>query len=152
MNGLGGRFSYNFTENFALDTEASFFPETHLGNDQIGQKTQAFAGIKSGKRFNHIGFFAKARPGVMFIGEVTSSLDCKAGRNFTVCRPNHNNFAFDTGGIIEVYPTKHAIIRLDVGDTIIRLKRTGGGLLFPAETITNTTHNFQASIAFSYRF
>ena len=32
VNGLGGRFGYNFNKNLALDTEFSFFPETHLGN------------------------------------------------------------------------------------------------------------------------
>src|ERR1044072_5710960 len=50
VNGLGGRFGYNFNRNLALDTEFSFFPETHLGNRQFGQKTQAFAGIKAGAR------------------------------------------------------------------------------------------------------
>src|ERR1051325_6124325 len=46
VNGLGGRFGYNFNENLALDTEFSFFPETHFGNRQVGQKTQAFAGVR----------------------------------------------------------------------------------------------------------
>lgn len=151
VNGIGARMGYDFTENIALDAEASFFPETHLGNNQFGQKTQAFVGVKAGKRFNRFGLFAKARPGVMFIGEITSSLDCSAGRNFTVCRPNHNNFAFDAGGVAEFYPTKRAIIRVDVGDTIIRLKQSGG-LLFLAQSTTNTTNNFQASIGFGYRF
>ncbi len=152
VNGVGARIGYNFTESFALDAEANFFPETHFGNNQLGQKTQAFIGVKAGKRFERFGLFAKARPGVMFIGEITSSLDCNDGRNFTVCRPNHNNFAFDAGGVAEFYPTQRAIIRVDVGDTIIRLKQSGGGLLFPAPSTTNTTNNFQASIGFGYRF
>ncbi len=152
VNGIGARIGYDFTENIALDAEANFFPETHFGNNQLGQKTQAFVGVKAGKRFERFGLFAKARPGVMFIGEITSSLDCNAGQNFTVCRPNHNNFAFDAGGAAEFYPTKRAIIRVDAGDTIIRLKQSSGGLLFPAPSTTNTTNNFQASIGFGYRF
>lgn len=152
VNGIGARLGYNFTDNIALDAEANFFPETHFGNNQLGQKTQAFVGVKAGKRFERFGLFAKARPGVMYIGEITSSLDCSAVRNGTVCRPNHNNFAFDAGGVAEFYPTKRAIIRVDVGDTIIRLKQSGGGLLFPAPSTTNTTNNFQASIGFGYRF
>ncbi len=151
VNGLGARIGYNFTENFALDVEANFFPETHFGNNQLGQKTQGFIGVKAGKHFERFGLFAKARPGVMFIGEFTSSLDCSAVRNGTVCRPNHNNFAFDAGVVAEFYPTKRAIIRLDLGDTIIRLKQSGG-LLFSAPATTNTTNNFQASIGFGYRF
>src|SRR5215213_10428825 len=59
INGLGGRFGYNFNKNFALDSEFSFFPETHLGNQQVGQKTQAFAGVRAGARTNRVGVFAK---------------------------------------------------------------------------------------------
>src|SRR5215207_2060457 len=76
VNGLGGRFGYNFNKHLALDTEFSFFPEAHLGNRQSGQKTQAFAGIRAGARTNRVGVFAKVRPGVMFIGEVTSGFNC----------------------------------------------------------------------------
>ena len=157
VKGLGGRAGYNFTENFALDAEASFFPETALGNEQFGQKTQAFVGIKAGARNKRAGVFAKARPGVMFIGEVTSGFDCDRGTSVTVCRPEHNAFAFDAGGVVEFYPSSRAILRVDAGDTIIRLRRgvaPSGGLIFanPAQPSTNTTHNFQVSVGFGYRF
>src|SRR5919205_1955589 len=71
VNGLGGRFGYNFDKHFALDAEFSFFPETHLGNRQAGQKTPAFARVKAGARKGRGGLFAKARAGGMFIGEGT---------------------------------------------------------------------------------
>lgn len=153
-NGLGGRFGYNFNEHLALDTEFNFFPETALGNEQVGQKTQAFVGIKAGARAQHAGLFVKARPGIMFIGELTSGFDCTQRQAISVCRPEHNNFALDVGGVAEVYPSAHTVLRLDVGDTIVRLKQvTGGALLrIPTQTVSDTTHNLQISVGFSYRF
>jgi len=50
VNGLGGRLGYNFNRYVALDAEASFFPARHLGNDQLGEKAQAFLGVKAGAR------------------------------------------------------------------------------------------------------
>jgi len=151
LNGVGGRFTYNFTKNFALDTEASFFPSDTLGNNQFGQKAQAFAGVRAGGRTRYVGVFAKARPGVMFLGDSTSGFRCNSSG--LVCRPNHNNLAFDAGAIVEFYPTSRAIIRVDAGDTIVRQRNVGGlGFFGPVPSSTNITHNFQASIGFGYRF
>lgn len=153
VNGIGGRFAYNFTKNFALDTEASFFPSDKLGNNQFGQKAQAFAGLRAGGRTRYVGAFAKARPGVMFLGDATSGFSCSTITSGRICRPSHNNFAFDAGGIVEFYPTRRSIIRVDAGDTIIRQGNVAGiGLFSPATSTTETTHNFQVSIGFGYRF
>ncbi|HEX8179797.1 MAG TPA: outer membrane beta-barrel protein, partial [Pyrinomonadaceae bacterium] len=141
VNGLGGRIGYNFNDHFALDAEASFFPETHLGNEQIGQKAQAFVGLKAGARTKHVGLFAKARPGVMFIGEFTTGFNCSSSTSLTICRPKHNNFALDAGGVFEFYPSARTIIRLDAGDTIIRERQTTRGVFTPAPTTNATTHN-----------
>jgi hypothetical protein len=153
INGLGGRFGYNFNPHLALDAEFSFFPETHLGNQQFGQKTQAFAGVKAGTRTRYVGVFAKARPGVMFIGEVTSGFSCSSNSLGRTCRPSHNNFALDAGGVLELYPSARTIVRLDAGDTIVRIRNaTGGSLLLGSTAAGDTTHNFQFSIGFGYRF
>jgi hypothetical protein len=151
-HGLGGRFGYNFNRHLALDTEFSFFPETHLGNEQFGQKTQTFVGVKAGARTKHLGAFVKARPGLMFIGELTSGFSCNRNGVVTTCRPEHNNFALDLGSVVEVYPSARTIIRLDVGDTIVR-ERQATPVLFGSQGVaSNTTHNFQVSVGFSYRF
>ncbi len=153
VNGLGGRFGYNFHKHFALDTEFSFFPETHLGNRQFGQKTQAFVGVKAGTRTRRVGVFAKARPGVMFIGEITSGFNCNGTSFGQTCRPSHNNFALDAGGVLEFYPSPRSIIRLDAGDTIVHLRTaTGSFLLGTPAGASDTTHNFQFSVGFGYRF
>lgn len=153
VNGLGGRFGYNFNKHLALDAEFGFFPETHLGNRQAGGKTQAFAGVRAGARTSRVGVFAKARPGVMFIGEVTSGFSCSGTSFGRTCRPQHNNFALDLGGVLELYPSARTIVRFDAGDTVVRLRSATAGLLTGGPTATtDTTHNFQFSVGFGYRF
>ncbi len=152
INGLGGRFGYNFNKHLALDTEFAFFPETHLGNRQFGQKTQAFAGVKAGARSRYAGIFVKARPGVMFIGEVTSGFNCSGTSFGRTCRPSHNNFALDAGGVLELYPSARAIVRLDAGDTIVRIRNATNGVIGSPVATSDTTHNFQFGVGFGYRF
>jgi hypothetical protein len=151
--GLGARFGYNLNENFALDAETAFFPRRHLGNDQGGQNVQGFVGIKAGARSKYVGLFAKVRPGVMFIGTSTSGFDCDTRDDFRVCRPERNHLALDAGIVAEVYPSSRTIIRVDLGDTIVRFKSAGRNVFNGAETSsTNVSHNFQASVGFGYRF
>ncbi len=60
----------------------------------------------------------------------------------------------DLGGIVEFYPSKRSIVRVDAGDTIVRF-RGESATISPFSTISipgDTTHNFQVSIGFSYRF
>lgn len=153
VNGVGGRLGYNFNKHYALDAEASFFPETKLGNSQLGQKAQGFVGIKAGKRTKYAGLFAKARPGVMFIGELTSGFDCSRTSFGSTCRPEHNNFAFDAGAVAEFYPSRRSIIRLDVGDTIVHIRRaTRNVFAGTSQTTDGFTHNLQIGIGFGYRF
>jgi hypothetical protein len=153
VNGLGVRFGYNFIKHIGVDAEASFFPERHLSNNQIGQKAQGFVGVKTGVRSRYVGVFAKARPGVMSIGEVTSSFNCSRDSFGTICRPRHNNLAFDVGTVLEIYPSSRTIIRFDAGDTIVRIRNATSGALFINPQITsNTTQNFQFSVGFGRRF
>ena len=151
--GLGLRFGYNLTEHIAVDAETAFFPRRHLGNEQFGQNVQGFAGVKAGARSKYVGLFAKARPGVMFIGESVSGFDCGTRADITVCRPERNHLALDAGVVAEVYPSSRTIIRVDLGDTIVRFRNAGRNVFNGAQTTSSdVTHNFQASIGFGYRF
>jgi hypothetical protein len=152
VNGIGGRVAYNLDEHLAVEAEASFFPETHLGNNQLGQKVQAFMGIKSGVRSRYIGVFVKARPGVMFIGEITSAFNCSGSGAATICSPSHNNLALDLGGILELYPSSRTLIRFDADDTMVRIRRATIGIFSNPPAISDTTNNFQFSVGFGYRF
>ncbi|HEX8128117.1 MAG TPA: outer membrane beta-barrel protein [Pyrinomonadaceae bacterium] len=153
VSGVGGRLGYNFNEHFALDAEANFFPRTKFGNDQIGQKAQGFVGVKAGGRTKYAGLFAKARPGVMSITEITTGFDCNRTSFGSVCRPSHANFALDVGAVAEFYPSRRSIIRLDVGDTMIHLRRATRDFFGQTtRTSSDFTHQLQISIGFGYRF
>jgi hypothetical protein len=151
--GVGGRVGYNFNKYLALDAEANFFPSDAFGNDQTGQRAQGFVGLKAGARSKYAGLFAKARPGVMFIGETTSGFNCSRRQDFTSCRPSHNHFALDAGAVAEFYPTRRSIIRLDVGDTMVNVRQATRNIFNQTTTTTSEwIHQLQIGIGFSYRF
>ena len=142
--GVGGRFTYNFSDQIALDSELNYFSTSEVDLN----RTQGLFGIKAGGRFGSpsVGLFAKARPGFMrFHGR----------RQPGVSVDGTTKFALDLGGVVELYPSKRVMVRIDVGDTIIfyngetirRLSLPGG----PQEQL-GTSHNLQASIGIGFRF
>jgi hypothetical protein len=154
VRGLGGRLAYNFTDNVAVDAEGTFFPEAHFGNEEFGQKTQGFIGVKAGVHNKWAGVFAKARPGVMSFGEFSSRGSCTRIPLGSSCTVSHEkDFALDLGGVVEFYPAERVIIRADVGDTIIRFPERNLGLFSnPSFIPAETKHNFQVSIGVGWRF
>lgn len=169
--GFGGRIAYNVSNNVAVEAEVNFFPNADtFGNDFYGDgnSIQGLFGAKVGKRFEKVGVFAKARPGFLSAShgdlEEIPGIGCllifppPAGC-FEPVRKTH--FAFDIGGVVEVYPTKRTIIRFDAGDTIIRFSDRRVPVVFSSisssfvgamPVTAETTHNFQASIGVAYRF
>jgi len=151
--GLGARLTYNLNEHFALDAEGSLFPRTSLGNSQTAQNVQGFAGVKAGARSKYVGVFAKVRPGVMWIGNSVSGFDCSSRGTFNVCRPERNHLALDAGVVTEFYPSSRTIVRVDLGDTIVRFRSAGRNVFDGTQvSSSNVSHNFQAGIGFGYRF
>jgi hypothetical protein len=173
--GFGGRFGYNVNENIAVEGELNFFPSAKTFTGEVGFSTVAeifgdghnlegLFGMKAGKRFERVGIFAKARPG--FLSESNGGLQPQQeGICILIFPPPAGCFdakrktflAFDVGAVVEVYPSKRTVIRIDAGDTMVRVgERTVpvafsthlGALPVPAET----THNFQASVGFAFRF
>jgi hypothetical protein len=139
--GFGGRLTYDFNDNFALDGEAAYFPQNPSGN--FGQ-TVALAGLKAGYRSEKVGVFGKVRPGVVHFG----------GDFFkTYNGQSQSHFAVDVGGVLEFYPSQRVVVRVDLGDTIIPFGQdTIRGPLPPFITRPGTTHNFQASVGVGFRF
>jgi hypothetical protein len=163
--GFGGRFGYKLSKYFTLEAEANFFP--HDGVLDGGKKSQAFFGVKAGKRFENFGVFAKARPG--FVNYSRGDYQF-AGPCITVFPPpigcyqpvGQTNFAIDLGGVFEYYPSRRTIIRFDAGDTMVRLPArnvaafqtnpTGAFSLVVVPATAETKHHFQGSVGFGFRF
>ena len=167
--GFGGRFTFNVTDNFALEAEGDFFP----GKGRFrafrsgGRAVEGLAGVKIGRRFKRFGIFAKARPGLISFSEgrveVFPSTTTFTADTFFTQRTHHlTHTAVDLGGVLELYVSRRVFARFDAGDTIIRYRETTltifsgvpGGPFTPIQfTIpSDTVHNFQFTGGVGFRF
>lgn len=161
-SGIGGRLTYNFNEFLAAEATVNYFPDSRL--DPIvfrarpeGKIYQGQFGAKAGKRFTRVGIFAKARPGFVGYTEVNQLVDSTPPVTFTSFGVERETyFSMDVGGVVEFYPSRNTVMRIDVGDTLIRY----GTFRIPGFTRTQfvferapeTRHNFQLVTGFGFRF
>lgn len=164
--GFGGRFTYNLTNNFALELEGNLFPRSEAGRGMPGGRIfQGQFGVKAGKRFRRFGAFGKARPGFVGFTQVSKLLRTIVVNNpppappFTVGAFDVGKdfyFSMDLGGVVEYYPERRVFVRFDLGDTIIRYGtyREQGALFSRAiiERPSETKHNLQFSAGVGFRF
>lgn len=161
--GFGGRFSYNITNYLALEAELNYFPKEdalarRLGVGYPGNEgeLQALFGAKAGLRKKRFGVFGKSRPGLMRFENVRQC----PGEDFTSCREfPKTEFALDIGGVGEFYPSRNTMVRVDIGDTVIRF--SGRRMLSdPDPPLTprpfifgkETGHSLQLNFGFGVRF
>lgn len=142
--GVGGRFTVNLTRWLGAEAALNYFPKS----DTPGNRTIGLFGMKAGWRGERWGIFAKARPGVLRFGNPRIPDPpfpfvggCSGFRQ--------NNFALDVGGVVEGYPSRRTVVRVDAGDTIAKLERR---CAYPPFKFPFTTHNPQVSVGFGFRF
>jgi len=149
-SGVGGRLTFNLTKSFAVEGEINFFPEKRRHFIEPfyidSQRYHGVFGVKYGLRKDHIGIFAKLRPGFIRFGEgpFDPAIQTLVGVPNTF---KSTDAVLDWGGVFELYPSRHTMLRFDVGDTII---------FFGNSTVSNspgfTSHNVQLSTGFGFRF
>ena len=146
-SGVGVRFTYNLNDYVGLEAETTQFQQTREGGED--NEREGFFGVRAGKRTKRYGLFAKVRPGVtrFYLLGVTP------GPN--VFEQGHTRFAVDVGGVFEYYLHRHAAIRVDVGDTMVRFKP--GDFFYkrldePMFVQRKLSHNLQVNIGFALRF
>ena len=135
--GIGARFDYNLAKWIAGEAEAIAFPSNAAGH--YGEKTASF-GVRAGYRFGRWGVFAKTRPGIIrFDGGYTGRLDQKT------------HTTLDAGAVVEYYPSRRTLIRIDISDTIIYY---GSANFFnrPNPDRLGTVHNFAPALGFGFRW
>jgi hypothetical protein len=186
--GFGARFTYNVTNNIALEAEGNFFPgrDFHsegsffprLNDADVGVPRghiyQGQFGVKAGKRFKKIGLFIKGRPGFVGFTKVSHLVGLTP---ITIIHPTIGPLQFenpefrigkatyssmDVGGVVEFYPSRRIVTRLDLGDTIIRYgiyrepaPRVCATICPPPEVFerpAETRHNLQFSAGIGIRF
>jgi hypothetical protein len=152
--GVGVRFSYNVNKYLSVEAEGNAF-EFSIGDHPTDDflAVQGLLGVKAGLRNRWLGVFAKLRPGVVNFPKL------RVPRNF--CFPvqscdrsiSANRLAVDAGAVIEVYPTQKIIVRMDIGDTMIRFKDDViSGFPDPVRINDGFSHNLQLTGSVSYRF
>ena len=131
--GAGGRLTYNFTQNIALEGELNYFPQdlTLVG---ATSSYQGLFGLKTGIRSERAGIFGKIRPGFTRFDRITPT-------------PTATQFTLDLGGVLELYPSKSTVVRFDLGDAMINYSTP---LVAPG--LTGLSHNLQFGIGFGFRF
>lgn len=173
--GLGGRFTFNLTDNIALEAEGNFFTrdltDSHdvrtLPPNPSGHMFQGQFGAKVGKRFSKWGVFGKARPGFVGFTKVSDLVSSQTSNvqilnqtitvtvgQFRIAKKLYPSI--DIGGVMEFYVSRRWMLRFDIGDTIIRY----GELSAQGFTLSNqivrrppeTHHNFQFSSGVGFRF
>ena len=158
--GFGGRVGYNVHRNVAVEAEFNYFPRDRFAEG--GRKVQGLFGVKAGKRFEHVGVYAKLRPGFVNFsrGDFTRrpNVIC-IPTNISACFDSEGttNFALDAGGVFELHTSKKTFVRLDAGDTMIRFGRRLAPIrtnnnVFIVEAEGETTHNFQGGVGVGFRF
>ena len=134
--GIGVRLNYNVKRYATFDAEAVHYPQGRSGH--FGETT-GLAGIKLGKRSAKAGLFVKGRLGLIRFG----------GTFFDVRLDRKGHFEVDLGTVVEYYPPRHTVVRIDAGDTIIYF---GAAHLRPSPIPLGTVHNFQPALGFGIRF
>ena len=159
--GYGGRFGYNLNRYVALEVEVNHLPRRNFNEVFQNRREQIFAGVRVGRRWEKVGVFAKARPGAMYFDGYGSRGPCTFTLASDTCTEQGRTFfAADVGGVVEYYPSRRVILRVDAGDTIVRF-REAGPINFPpigtfpgssSITVADTTHNFQMTFGIGFRF
>jgi len=161
-SGIGGRLTYNFNDSLAAEATVNYFPDARI--EPVfsmvlpeGQIYQGQFGVKAGKRSDRVGIFAKARPGFVGFTQVNQLVDSTQPITFTSFRAERETyFSMDVGGVVEFYPSRNTVLRIDAGDTIIRygtFRTFGFSLAQPVfERAPETRHNFQLVTGFGFRF
>jgi outer membrane protein with beta-barrel domain len=119
--GVGPFASYRIWRFVEADTAMFLFPreEQSNGPHDGGRILQGFYGVRAGFRTRHIGFFAKVRPGFESNSRALTGETVGTSMQVVHTFARATDFALDLGGVVELYPTKHFVIRLDAGDAMI---------------------------------
>ena len=118
--GFGPFASYRIWRFVEADASMNFFPREAQPEafGDGGRILQGLFGIRAGFRNKHVGFFAKARPGFQSYSQTLTSITVSPDfSSVALTSARATDFALDLGGVVEIYPAKHFVIRLDAGDT-----------------------------------
>ena len=143
-NGVGGRVTFNLTDNFGVEGELNYFGQKRSTDSPLttfplfvdSSRTQGLFGVKTGLRSEKAGIFGKFRPGFVRFGESGVVSPGKA---------SHNSRSI-SAGFLNCIPRGSVALRFDIGDTVVRFGSnfTGGDAFY--------SNNLQISTGIAFRF
>jgi len=145
---IGTWYDYRILRNLFFDSELNYFPD---GGSKGRPTLEGLFGAKIGHQGKNWGLFGKVRPGFIYYEKAWTGGE--AAKFDSLSR-----FALDSGGIIEVYPSRRSTLRLDVGTTLVRYLQDFpnprlsqlGSLQSPDYYVNQG--NFQISSGYAIRF
>jgi hypothetical protein len=151
--GVGGRFSWHPTSLVGAEAEMTFYPASFPNANGFSRsRIEGLFGVTVGPRLPGVRPFARLRPGFLtFRGQPVvcilifpPPLSCELAGGRTL-------FALDLGGGVELFPTGRAVVRVDVGDRILKYP----GPAFRNGRVTQDSfysHDFRVSAGAGVRF
>jgi hypothetical protein len=144
--GIGLDLDYRLTRLVYLDSEFNFFP----GTGERGAVEEGLLGVKVGHTARSWGVFTQLRPGFVHYEKTLvpgSSSDYE----------DATRFAFDVGGSVEYYASRHSTIRFNLGTTFIHYLTGRRDPRQPPVSVLSddyyaTQGNFRATTGYVFRF
>jgi hypothetical protein len=152
-SGLGAWGSYYLNRHVAIDAAAThFWSRTTIVAAQIGGSFwQVVAGPKIGITREKFGAYAKFRPGIVRFSNASNNevAFISSGKFQPVTQ-----FALDMGGVLEFYPKRHFVVRMDFSDVTIHYGARTATYVFgpPFHWPAYWQTTLQTSFGFGWRF
>ncbi|MGO8757300.1 MAG: hypothetical protein ACLQG3_04175 [Terracidiphilus sp.] len=116
-----------------------------------GRAFEALTGVKLGIRRDHMGYFGELRGGTITFGETEKQIVETAPGVPNFNRGMFTNPVLNAGGVLEVYPSRHTILRFDTGSaTIFYLPKNTKEILLNSSTTFSIPSEQQTTILMSF--
>lgn len=136
--GAGGWASVPVIHHISLDAAGFRLPEDDQTDSPQdgGPATEIFGGLKAGIRRDKMGYFGKFRPGMIRFDHGLAAEYQTGPSTFSVQSRPLRNLALDMGGVLEVYASRHTILRADASNVYIHYRgqtvaSSSGGVYSP---------------------
>jgi hypothetical protein len=144
--GIGLDLDYRLTRLVYVDSEFNFFP----GTGERGAVEQGLLGVKVGHTARSWGVFTQLRPGFVHYEKTLAPGSSNDYEDAT-------RFAFDVGGSVEYYASRHSTIRFNMGTTFIHYLTGRPDPRQPPVSVLSddfyaTQGNFRATTGYVFRF
>jgi hypothetical protein len=149
--GLGGRVAWHALPILDLEGELVVHPNAGVQ----GYKLEGLVGAKTGWRTRRFGAFIKVRPGFLYFSKDPFGVGRPGAPLGRIEWAQSLDPALDVGAVLEYYTPGGTIVRVDLGDTIVRYhpRTVAGAYMQPPRDVGGfTTRNRQWGIGIGKRF